>query len=122
MEEERGLANRRLREWVEGDQGSWRGDDWLKERPSAADPAKGWDLTARAPWMAWMLNAATEYTLLSLRAHGSSLQRHRQSSRWNVLHYQELSCPLCIEEHAVHTPENNENLLTVRQSLEKARK
>ena len=75
------------------------------------DPNKGWDLSTRAEWLSWNLDSPTEHTLLMLRAHGSSLQRHRQPSRWNGLHYDELFCPLCME-HDVHTPENSEHMLT----------
>ena len=116
----RSLASRRIVAWAKGNLDSSRGADWLREKPPAPD-GRGWDLDKRASWMDWKLPAAQEHMLLSLRAHGSSLQRHRPSSRWQGLHYQELFCPLCATDHGAHTPEHSEHLLTGCEALSSQR-
>jgi len=62
---------------------------------------------------------------LSMRAHGTSLQRHQHYSRWGSLDYHSLFCPLCydtqeIVDNSLHLLTGCARLQAPREAVDKA--
>ena len=112
------LANEVLRDWATTQPS--RGEEWLRERPRPTGSPPLWDLSEQAPWMSWNLQPSHEYLLLSLRTHGTTLQRHAHPSRWGLFNYDDLFCPLCSEAHKTEQLEDSLHMLSECKPLEHA--